>query len=650
MSFQCNCDKAVALSTLRSEILDLRKENAILKQKLSLFECNMPETIYHPEFVDASCQTECDYEELKNHLYENTSNVAETLTAESIAQTARSYMNTAGWVYDEQRGIYFDYNTSLYYYPNTKLYYNYKNGCYYKYNQDSQEYEFQHQLMSFNDTSNTNIDRDDIIGKQIGDKIFFSSLKKAVFKYGKSQKSHLKAIQVNELCSHFTNSQSEVEGMAENNKNCISICKTEIGRSPYHDYSLSDSEIECIKSTRKNYLVCRKCSNITETCCCQNEKCLNMNINGKSVCNRMTRKDEKISELDSCSDTELETLSTHPFKFLKCPKCLSFVNSVCCEGITESRKRRKASDLAEDSNKRHCLENFKLVCDDSSKFSKEKVIYSMDCLDENDTDLDLETNVIPCIRAMVTSSKSLTSGTLFLITRYGAIFGSSENCEIQIQEADVSPKHAAVFYNQQQRNYFVTDYGSENGTTLNSITEHNPGITTVLASPITHKSVLIIGNTVFVLHLHIGYDTCDDCEPGQIQAMIDTNKTNNSVEILTKNEKEKQRRSELKNIRRKYNLHNDKYKQSEFGIEPQYVDRASERRRLLGSDNPYEKDEMPTSMQTELADHNKGHQMLKKMGWNKGQSLGKYQTGITEPIAPEGSGKGKFGLGYGKNR
>lgn len=112
-------------------------------------------------------------------------------------------------------------------------------------------------------------------------------------------------------------------------------------------------------------------------------------------------------------------------------------------------------------------------------------------------------------------------------------------------------------------------------------------------------------------------------------------------------------------------MHKDKYLQKQIPIGPQYTDRAAERRRTIGSDNPYEKDEMPTSFDTyalmfmqcknvlivyqlvhsELADHNKGHQMLKKMGWSKGTSLGRSQKGITEPITPQGTGKGKEGLG-----
>lgn len=37
--------------------------------------------------------------------------------------------------------------------------------------------------------------------------------------------------------------------------------------------------------------------------------------------------------------------------------------------------------------------------------------------------------------------------------------------------------------------------------------------------------------------------------------------------------------------------------------------------------------------------------MLRKMGWNKGSSLGKSQAGITTPITPRGSATGKHGLG-----
>ena len=73
-----------------------------------------------------------------------------------------------------------------------------------------------------------------------------------------------------------------------------------------------------------------------------------------------------------------------------------------------------------------------------------------------------------------------------------------------------------------------------------------------------------------------------------------------------------------------------------------YVDRAEERRKVHGSDNPYEKTEQ-ANMDTALSEGNKGFKMLAKMGW-KGGGLGKSADGIAEPIKVEQRAE-KAGLG-----
>lgn len=60
-------------------------------------------------------------------------------------------------------------------------------------------------------------------------------------------------------------------------------------------------------------------------------------------------------------------------------------------------------------------------------------------------------------------------------------------------------------------------------------------------------------------------------------------------------------------------------------------DRAEQRRKDVGSTNPYEKT-VVASVDTSIAPENKGFKMLAKLGWSKGQSLGANKTGILEPV------------------
>ncbi len=60
-------------------------------------------------------------------------------------------------------------------------------------------------------------------------------------------------------------------------------------------------------------------------------------------------------------------------------------------------------------------------------------------------------------------------------------------------------------------------------------------------------------------------------------------------------------------------------------------DRAAQRRKEIGSTGINEKT-MTASVETSIPSENKGFKMLSKLGWSQGQTLGKNQTGLLEPV------------------
>ena len=65
----------------------------------------------------------------------------------------------------------------------------------------------------------------------------------------------------------------------------------------------------------------------------------------------------------------------------------------------------------------------------------------------------------------------------------------------------------------------------------------------------------------------------------------------------SKQDKEQQRRKELRQLKKKFNLSKDDFVTKDPTLmNPAYMDRAGERRRVVGSDNPYQPDDQPASV------------------------------------------------------
>ncbi|XP_049650377.1 angiogenic factor with G patch and FHA domains 1 isoform X1 [Accipiter gentilis] len=270
-------------------------------------------------------------------------------------------------------------------------------------------------------------------------------------------------------------------------------------------------------------------------------------------------------------------------------------------------------------------------------YSSEEEVTSEETSDSEDSEIEDEEKIWPpCIRVIVIRSPVLQTGSLYIITAVKpATIGREKDVghTLQIPEVGVSKFHAEVYFDHDLQNYVLVDQGSQNGTVVNGNqilqpkTKCDPYI-------LEHGDEVKIGETVLSFHIHPGSDTCDGCEPGQVRAhlRLDRKKESSVCPALSKEERELVRRKALKQIRVKYGLQNTEYEDNKAVKNPKYKDRAGRRRETIGSEGTFQRDDSPASVHIEISNSNKGHKMLEKMGWKKGEGLGKDGGGMKDPI------------------
>ncbi|XP_018592135.1 angiogenic factor with G patch and FHA domains 1 isoform X2 [Scleropages formosus] len=241
----------------------------------------------------------------------------------------------------------------------------------------------------------------------------------------------------------------------------------------------------------------------------------------------------------------------------------------------------------------------------------------------------------PCVRVTVVRSPVLQTGTLYIITAdTPATIGREKDMDhtIRIPEMGVSKFHAEVRFDPDLQCYLLVDQGSQNGTVINGNRILQPK-TKCEPCVLAHGDEIKMGETVLSFHIHPGNETCDGCEPGQVIAHLSRNrKDETSGAVLPKEDKEIQRLKELKQMKVKYGLTNSEYEGAKALKNSKYKDRAEERRQVVGSEGTFQRDDAPASVHVEIGDSNKGRKMLEKMGWKKGEGLGKDGAGRKDPI------------------
>ncbi|KRF77712.1 uncharacterized protein Dvir_GJ14969, isoform E [Drosophila virilis] len=252
---------------------------------------------------------------------------------------------------------------------------------------------------------------------------------------------------------------------------------------------------------------------------------------------------------------------------------------------------------------------------------------------------DIAKKYPPSLRIIVqeTNVPELTVGSLHLITYKGGTLGREGAHDVIIPDVNVSKCHLNFHYDTKQAIYKCRDLGSRNGTVLNGVrmSESKAASETL---DLMHGSVLGIGQTKLLCHVHEGNSTCGLCEPG---LLIETPApaaatATASVNVLTHKE-------QLKKLQKKYGLENEKFVEVSVNPNPNYNDRSAQRRIKVGSSTDKEKTEV-ACVHTEIASSNKGFKMLSQLGWQKGETLGKSNQGLLTPINVVAN-EGTTGLG-----
>lgn len=271
-------------------------------------------------------------------------------------------------------------------------------------------------------------------------------------------------------------------------------------------------------------------------------------------------------------------------------------------------------------------------------------------------DIEVTELQFPCIRVIVVKSAKLKVGSLFIITYTGGTIGREKKVShvLRIPDVEVSKVQCKVEFDRERRQYFISDVGSRNGTFLNGIRlseskqKSEPQV-------LTHGDELILGSTTLHLHIHSGLQTCDSCEPGQIQAQVlnqapagGTSFDQDDEVCITKvvqggspitvTSTHEQRKLVLKRIKKAYALEESGYCEEivDGTLAGKYKDRADVRRTKVGSDVPVViADDAPASVHRPISAENVGRQMLEKMGWSEGEGLGREGAGRREPVIVE---------------
>ncbi|XP_020313710.1 angiogenic factor with G patch and FHA domains 1 isoform X1 [Oncorhynchus kisutch] len=498
--------------------------------------------------------------------------------ADMLRATAEQAMTQTGFVFDETTGMYYDHSTGFYYDSASQLYYDNNTGMYYYYDAESGKYQFHSRIEvpTVQPVSET------------------SQVKKSLDKKGRKWKK-VPERTARQDDKGLVKEELDLDEWMERR-----IPKRGTGSRRHRGRSLTpDTHLQ-----KKRSLKTRQ---------------------AKSAERSLKRKKRR----DGLRSDDASSSRRRKKKKAKSDK------------LIKKKKKAKAASASQsdDSSGNNDPEEGEITESErewkSTSSSPPPTIYSSES--EIESQEVAEKVWPPCVRVTVVRSPVLQTGTLFIITADSpATIGREKdmNHAISISEMGVSKLHAEVYFDQDQQCYMLVDQGSQNGTVLNGNRILQPNAKCD-PCPLTHGDEVKMGETVLSFHIHAGTDTCDGCEPGQVMAHLSKHQRNQPLQTgpaPTKEDKELLRQKELKQMKVKYGLKSAEYEEDKALRNPRYVDRAESRRQTVGSEGVFQRDDAPASVHVEISEVNKGRKMLEKMGWKKGEGLGKDGAGMKDPI------------------
>ncbi|XP_061118594.1 angiogenic factor with G patch and FHA domains 1 isoform X2 [Conger conger] len=496
--------------------------------------------------------------------------------ADIIRATAEEAVSQTGFVFDETSGMYYDHSTSLYYDSASQLYYDANSGMYYYYDAESGRYQFHSRVEVQSYQAAPDPDKKSKKKKKESEK---SSRKEA-------EKSSLQDSK--DLSAEVWKDENDGRRSRQKGKRSPSRRVKKRSRSPR---GRSRSPRGRSRSPR-----------------------------GRSRSPRWRSHSPKRRSSSPCT-SEDGVVKRAKGKRKKSKKA--------------SRARRRARSAAASSEsepEEGEITESEGECPSSAKSSAKS---STDSTSESEDQGGSEEAWPPCVRVTVVRSPVLQTGTLYIITAdMPATIGREKDMDhaIRIPEVGVSKFHAEVYFDQELQCYVLVDQGSQNGTVINGNRILQPKAKSEPCT-LTHGDEVKMGDTVLSFHIHSGNDTCDGCEPGQVIAHLNRHKRDEpGGQVMNREDKEVKRQKELKQMKVKYGLKNSEYEGAKVMNNSKYQDRAEKRRQVVGSEGAFHRDDAPASVHVEISDGNKGRKMLEKMGWKKGEGLGKDGAGRKDPI------------------